>query len=249
MDNKGWDIWTNLAFKTQGYRKNFDLVTENENIITEHNGTISVLRIPEHQPPLTIGEFGFSTWNISLAKVLNINLNKLIKAYKAENTYEELQKLISNKEFDVGEYDRIVFIHGLVIHPDYRKLGVTEEFIEAMYRDYYADNVAIIGLVKPLQDNEIDADFYFRQKVVHIRKNFGITVDYDIIPAKEYYGLDKLNEKKDIESNEYRLFSVAARCGFQRIGNSHLFLFNPETIIERIIEKKSILDSKMPYNL
>lgn len=243
MDKKSWDIWTNLAFKTQGYRKNFDLVTENENIITEYNGTISILNIPERKPPIIVGEFGFSVWNISLAKMLKIGLNKLVKAHKAENTYEELMRLMNEKKFNIKDYDRIVLIHGLVVHPNYRKSGITEEFVEMMYRDFYAENIAVIALVKPIQDNEIDADFYFRQKMVHVKKILGVTLDYDVIPAIQYYGLDKLMEKKDVEANEYRLFSVATRCGFMRIDDSHLFILNPDKAIERIKEKKEMLNS------
>ena len=236
MDKRGWNIWNELTFKTQGYRKNFDLVTENENLITEHSGTISLLRITESKPPLIIGEYGFSVWNISLAKMLNVNLNNLIKSYKSENTYDEIMVLINNKEFDVNKYNRIIFIHGLVIHPDYRKLGITEEFIEFMYRDFYADNVAIIGLFKPIQNNLIDSDYYFKRHLVKVRNKMG-SPEHELIPATEYYSLNQLVEKTDTEMNEYKLFAVAKKCGFNRIDGSHLLLFNSEIIIERIKEK------------
>jgi hypothetical protein len=241
MDSKGWNVWNNLTFKTQGYRKNFDLVTENENIITLHNGTIAIMRLSEQKSPLIVGEYGFSVWNITVADMLKINLNELIKSHKMENAYDELLKLINKNEFDIKKYAKVVFIHGLVVHPNYRKIGVTEEFFEFMYRDFYSENTAIIALVKPIQDNEIDADFYFKQKSLRVRNEDG---DIKLIPAMQYYSLDKLMEKKDIESNEYRLFSVAQRCGFQRINGSHLFLFNPEIIIERIKEKKKLLNEK-----
>lgn len=238
MDKRSWDVWNNLTFKTQGYRKNFDLVTENENIITLYNGTISVIRLSEQKSPLIIGEYGFSVWNIALAKMLGIDLNKLIKSHKMENAYDELLKLINDNEFNINNYAKVVFIHGLVVHPDYRKIGVTEEFFEFMYRDFYSEDTAIIALVKPIQDNEIDADFYFKHKTVRIRNNNG---SIENISAMQYYSLDKLMKKADVESNEYRLFSVAQRCGFLRINSSRLFLFNPEVIIERIKEKKILL--------
>jgi len=234
MDKRTWEIWNNLTFKMQGYRKNFDMVIKNENIITLYDGTIAIIRLFEQKPALVIGEYSFSVWNIALGKMLDINLNELIESHKIENAYDELLILINNNEFNVNNYDKIVFIHGLIVHPDYRKIGVTEEFFEFMYRDFYSENTAIIALVKPIQNNEIDADFYFERKTVLLRNEIGNT---DVIPAIEYYSLDKLMEKKDVESNEYRLFSVAQRCGFQRINNSRLFLFNPKIIIDRIKEK------------
>jgi hypothetical protein len=45
-------------------------------------------------------------------------------------------------------------------------------------------------------------------------------------------------EKQDTEKNEYKLFSVAAKCGFTRIGESYLFQYSPEKTIERMIEKR-----------
>ena len=125
MNKTGWDVWTNLTFKTTGYRKNFDLVNENDNIITEYNGTVSELKIAENIPPKIIGEFGLSTINIGLAKALNIDLNKLLKAHRKENTYGELISLIGLQELKLDTYDKVVLINGLVIHPDYRKISVT----------------------------------------------------------------------------------------------------------------------------
>jgi hypothetical protein len=35
------------------------------------------------------------------------------------------------------------------------------------------------------------------------------------------------------------LFSVAAKCGFTRIGESYLFQYSPEKTIQRMIEKRA----------
>jgi GNAT superfamily N-acetyltransferase len=238
MENNIGDVLHRLAFKTQGYRKNFDLITHNENIITEYVGTISMLRINESQPPLIIGEYGISVWNIELGRITNINLKKLMKEYDMENAYLEMTGLIEDKKFDIHNYKKIVFIHGLIVHPDYRKLGVTEEFIEFVYRDFYNDSTAIIALVKPIQDNTIDADFYFRHKMVNVRNNVGEFDSYDVIPAIEYYSLDKLMENKDREMNEYKIFTIAQKCGFNRLEYSYLFLYNPKITINRILHKQ-----------
>jgi hypothetical protein len=237
MNKTERDVWSNLTFKTQGYRKNFDLVNENDNIITEYNGTISELKIAENMPPKIIGEFGMSTINTGLAEMMNVDLLKLLKTHKRENTYGELIELIGQKKLNITDYSKVVLIHGLVISPDYRKLGVTEEFIEYVYRDYHAENVAVIALVMPVQDNFYDAEHYFKIKNVRVYHHMLLINDFDIVPAMEYYGLNQLLKKKDRESNEYKLFAVANRCGFTRIGENHLFMLNPDKVINRIKEK------------
>ena len=234
MNKTGWEIWNNLTFKTQGYRKNFDLVNENDNIISEFNGTISELKIAENVPPKIIGEYGLSTINVDLASTLNIDLNKLLKAHRKENTYGELLELINQKKWEFGDCNKVVLIHGLVVHPDYRKVGVSEEFVEMIYRDFYGENTAIIALVKPVQDNINDAEYYFKIKNIRVYHQFMQMNEFDTVPAIEYYGLDKFLKKKDIETNEYKLFSVAQRCGFTRMAENHLFILNPDIFINRI---------------
>jgi len=237
MNKAEKDVWNNLTFKTQGYRKNFDLVNENDNIITEYNGTISELKIAENVPPKVIGEFGLSTINTGLAEIMNVDLLKLLKAHRKENTYGELIELIEQKKLRIDVCSKVVLIHGLVVSPDYRKLGVTEEFIEYVYRDYHAENVAVIALVMPVQDNFYDAEHYFKIKNIRVYHQMLLINDFDIVPAMEYYGLNHLLKKKDKETNEYKLFAVANRCGFQRIGENHLFMLNPDIVINRIKEK------------
>jgi hypothetical protein len=237
MNKNGWDVWNNLTFKTQGYRKNFDLVNENDNIITEYNGTISELKIAENVPPKIIGEYGLSTINIDLGATLNVDFNKLLRAHRKENTYVELTELINQRKLRLETYCKVVLIHGLVVHPDFRKLGVTEEFMEMIYRDFYGDNVAIIALVKPVQDNVNDAEYYFKIKNVRVYHQFMQINEIESVPAMEYYRLNELMKKKDTETNEYKLFSVANRCGFTRISENHLFILNPDVVVERIKEK------------
>lgn len=234
MNKERRSVWNNLTFKTTGYRKNFDLVDENDNFITEYNGTISELKIAEKMPPKIIGEYGFSTINIGLAKILNLNLNKLLTTHKKENVYGELIEIIEQKKLNTTSYDKIVLIHGLVIHPNYRKLGVTEEFIEMIYRDFYGENIAIIALVKPVQDNINDAEYYFKIKNVQVYHQFLKINEIETVPALEYYELNQFLKEKDVETNEYKLYSLAKKCGFIRIAENHLFILNPKTVIDRI---------------
>jgi len=223
-----------IAFETQGYRKNFDLL-KNDNIISEYVGRISKLNIDELKPPFKIGEYIFSVWDLSLAKLLNINVLKLMKTYKIRNAYNELHGLISNKDLDIKKYRKIVVIHSLIVHPDYRKNEIVEEFIEFIYRDYYADDIAVIVLAKPLQHNKFEFDFYSKQTIRSYKQLDDN--DYDLISVKEYYSLDKLiNEYKD-ETIMYKLYAVAVKCGFNRINESNLFIFAPDFTINRINEK------------
>ncbi|MDA3781071.1 MAG: hypothetical protein PF487_12740, partial [Bacteroidales bacterium] len=127
-----------------------------------------------------------------------------------------------------------------VLNKNFRKQGITEEFIEMMYRNFYSEDIAIIMLVKPFQDNTIDADFYLNHKQIIIRDSLNEIEDYTI-SALDYYSLNELTEKKDIELNEYKLFTVANRCGFQRINDSYLFLFEPKKILKRISEKQKYI--------
>jgi hypothetical protein len=225
-------VWKNVSFQTKSYRKNFDLIINGDNIITEYAGIISLLRLDEMKPPIFIGEYNFSTWNISVAKLLNININDLISSHKQEDTYVEYLNL-NDKMFE--KYNKIVFIHNLIIHPEYRKIGISEEFVEYLFRDFHSDDTIILALVKPIQDNTINFDSYFTKKFNTETVNDDDS-GYNTVAAVDYYSLDKLTDK-DNESSKYRLFSVAVKCGFQRIKESNLFKFNPEIMIERMKKK------------
>jgi hypothetical protein len=236
MNRNDWNLWSNLTFKTLGYRKNFDLVTMNENIITLYDGMVSEMRLTEQKPPRPVGEYGFSVWNIDLAQKLGVDLERLIKTHDVENTYSEFYNIIKMNVLDVHDYKKIVFIHSFILNEKYRKHGVTQEFIEMIYRDFYCDNTAIIMLVKPFQDNPIDADFYFNRKKIKIKESLDENEDR-LVSATEYYSLNELLEKDDKEFNEYKLFSVANKCGFNRINDSYLFIYSPEKTLKRLQEK------------
>jgi len=237
MNRLDWNLWSNITFKTQGYRKNFDMVNFNENFITEYDGTISEIRFKKRKPPRPVGEYGFSVWNIAMGKSFAVNFHKLIKEHAFEDTYRELIDVIKKEKISIKDYKKIVLVHTLVLKKEYRKRGITEEFTEMLYRDFYCEDVAIIVLVKPFQDNPIDADFFNNRKMVLVRESLNQS-EVVGVPATKYYSLDELVVNKDTELNEYKLFSVANRCGFERINESHLFLFSPEKIAKRMTEKQ-----------
>jgi len=236
------NIWSNITFKTLAYRKNYDLITVDENIITEYDGTVSVLRIEQHKSPLIVGEYGFSVWNIELGNMLGVNFDELINAHHIEDTYNELRTVIANDLFNIHEYKKVVLLHSFMLRADVRKHGLSEEFMEMIYRDFYAEDIAVIALVKPFQNNPMDADYYFKRKSVVINEKSADIVSTNNIPATEYYSLNELNNKEDIELNEYKLFSVATRCGFSRIGESYLFKYDPTKTIDRLMDKSLSLD-------
>jgi len=233
MNKTDSTLWNNLTFKTQNYRKNYDLINLNENFITECDGTISQIRIDERKPPHTVGEYGLSVWNIELGKQFKVNFNDLLKDHAFEDTYGELIDVIRMKKINISDYKKIVLVHNLIIHKDYRNRGVTEELTEMLYRDYYGDNVAVIILVKPFQNNPIDADYYLNHKQIIIRETIK-DKDNTVVPAKEYYSLKELMSVDDTEMIEYKLFAIANRCGFSRINNSYLFIFTQDKTIERM---------------
>lgn len=239
MNKNDWDLLSNITFKTYNYHRNFDLINLNENFITEYDGSISEIRINKRIPPRPVGEYGFSVWNIGLGKKFSVDFKKLIKDHEHEDTYAELIKVVKKKEIDIKKYKKIVLIHTLVLNKKFRKKGVTDEFIEMMYRIFYSEDTAIIMLVKPFQDNLTDAEFYLQHKKVIIRDSLNEIDDFSI-SAKDYYSLDELMKNDDVELNEYKLFAVANRCGFRRINDSYLFLFEPEKILNRISEKQKI---------
>jgi hypothetical protein len=237
MKTNDLSLWNKITFKTLAYRKNFDIINDNENIITEYDGYVSETRISEEKPPMIIGEYGFSVWNIRLGKDLNVDFNKLIYDHRREDSYCELLKLINDNKFNIYDFNKILIVHTLIVRKDFRKSGITQEFTEMLYRDFYNENVAIIALVKPFQDNKIDADFYYYHKTVKV-KNKTKSTEINYIPAIEYYSLKDFDKKNDSELNEYKLFSVANNCGFKRIDDSYLFTLNSQKTIERIIMKK-----------
>jgi hypothetical protein len=236
MKREDWNLWNNITFKTQGYRKNFDLINTNEKFITEYEGMISEIRIEKHLPPRPMGEYSFSIWNIGLGEKFDVDFDKLLKQHGADDLYRELDNMCVDKEFKINNYKKVVLVQTLVLSKEYRKRGVTEEFVEMLYSDFYDDDVAIILLVKPYQNNLVNTE-YFRHKKVVVKETLNPRDAIGVL-ATEYYSLNEFLDNNDTELNEYKLFAVANRCGFQRINDSHLFLLSSKKVEERMIEKQ-----------
>jgi hypothetical protein len=236
MDKNDVSFWSNLTFTTECRRKILDFGIDDENIITPFEGNISILRLSESKPPYIIGDYAFEVWNIETAKLLNIDILKLANDMSCIGTYKEFINLIENKLINVFNYKRIIFIHSLIIHENYRKQGITEEFIEYIYRDYDSKENLILAFVKPIQANS----FYNElcdEKTVQVIDRTDDKYVYDNVVASDYYSLNNVQKKEDNEINEYKLFALVQRCDFERIGESYLFKFTPNKTIKRLKEK------------
>ena len=166
MERQDLKLWNNITFKTQGYRKNFDIINTNDKYITEYEGTISELRIGKRIPPRPVGEYSFSVWNIELGEKFDVDFSELIKKYVVDDLYYELNQVIKKSEFALRKYRKVVLIQTLVLNKNYRKRGITEEFIEMLYNDFHDDDVAIVMFVKPYQNNEHNRIYFKHKKVL-----------------------------------------------------------------------------------
>jgi hypothetical protein len=215
---------------------NFDFFCGNDNIITECGGEILYTnkeRILERKLPILIGEYSLSVWDIDLANLFDLNIINLISD-NPHPLYEELLALINSNDFKINQYSKLIIINSLLIHKDYSNKGITEEFIETMFREYYNDKNAIIAYVIPFQNNPMDKNDYIKEKTVLIKENN----DNKTYTANEYYGLSRFLDKKDHETNKLKLFSLATKCGFIRLDDkSNLFLLKQDKVLKRIFEK------------
>jgi len=237
---KNYELWERLTFKTTNYGRNFDLISDNDTFITECDGEISEVRIEDDKPPFIVGEYCFSIWNLSLAREFDVDLLGIIDDDFTESAYTEIHDLIKDKEIKLNKIDKLIIIHTFILHPKYKKNGVFDEFIEYIYGKYYwgGDN-KLLMLVKPVQTNEIDLDYYQKRKDIELKQELSKNSPVVIIPASEYYDIDGLLTKEDNEHNEYKLYAHACKSGFNRISDTHIFEFKSEYIKFRMEEKRS----------
>lgn len=235
-------VLNNLTFKTTSYNKNTNIVFKDDSFVTEYEGVITKIRIEQEKPPLHIGEFSMTQMNFDIARKFNANLKSYICDRTNEDCYIDLIKLIKEDKFTLEVYDKVFFIHNLIIRPDHRKLGVTEEFIEYIFRTFYREGTKVIALVKPFQLKKEDYAYFMNDKVIDVRIRLADRA-MQSFPAKNYYSLDELQNVGDIEMSEYKLFALANKCGFYRLGESYIFEFEPEKIIKRLQRKLAEIES------
>ena len=228
-----------MSFKTTSYKKNFDLVIKNDCFISEHVGIISEIRIDKNEMPIIAGEFSYSVIDIDLANRHGVNILNLVESHNQQHSFSQLEDVIKNGTFIHNDSKKIILLHTVVINQDYRGLGIMLELMETIYRDYSDAKHTIIALVKPIQDNHMDFQYHRYHNIIKIRTDIS---DFDSVitmSGYDYYGLNKFenDDETDTELNEYKLFAVAAKCGFERIDDSYLFILDTN-IINNIITKK-----------
>ncbi len=242
-------ILENLAFKTKVCHRNFDMISLNESFTTDLEGSITLVRIEENLPPIQIGEFYINIFNFDIARTFDVDLLPLIYAHDKEGSYTDFIDMIKannkNKIFDFETINKLYYVNNFIIRPEFRKLGVCEEFTEFLYKNFHNKNNEIMILAKPLQLIEDDFKYFTTERWVENRMNLQ-SQDIEISPANDYYKLDKLLEyNNDLELCTYKLFAVASRCGFSRTGDdSYIFKFESEKIIKRIKAKQKLYKNK-----
>lgn len=222
----------NITFKSTSYIRNYDFFNNGDNVIIETDGSILLTNINAKVKSTLIGEYSTSLWNLDLMRLMGNDINNLLVETEGQIIYDQFNECIINKNIDLNDYDRILFIHTVVIHSNYRKKGVFFEFIESIYRTYYTNKTLILILAKPFQNNDMDEDYY------RLRKE--VVVDNKPISALKYYSLNQYYDKTDTELNEYKLYNIVNKCGFDRLSNTNLFKLN----IDRFLTKLNTIKFK-----
>lgn len=218
-----------VSFKITSYRHNKDLFYENDSIISSSDGVILQLRVDNNKKPKQIGEYSIDNINLELGRVLSIDINELLDNY-IENKYKELKDEIKYNNFDISNYNRIIIVSSVVISKEFRGYNILNELSEMLYRDYYGHKTLILFHALPFQYNSIDESFYREDRIIKDSNNVGIL-------AFEYYDLDVFYGS-DAELSYYKLYTKIQQCGFNRIGESNLFWFDPTITIKQIKEKQ-----------
>ncbi len=230
MENNNWDLWENISFKTTRYSKNFDFITKNENILTDYDVVISKLNIKERQKATIIGEGKFSLINLEIGRRYGFDIPQLIKDYDYEFVYSELYDILEKKQLNLDKHKKILILQRLVVSKPYRGHEITEEYMEMIHRNYYDENTLIVSLVRPFQYDYIINDYY-------VGENNSNLINGSLF---NYFSLDTFSNKRDEETNCYKLFAIANRCGFSRVGDSFLFQYSPKKTQKRMDNKHNI---------
>ena len=236
-------LWHMLKFKDNAHLSNFDILTENDNLIVEHTGEIIKLRFLEDKPPLPIGDFSYSIWNFKFDKMINNNLLSIMKDYMGNENhpYVDLYRILSDKTLNIQNIDRLIVIHTLILHEDYRKKNIPEEFVEFIYKQFNNDKDIVICNTTPIQHNFEDFDYYNNFKSIEIKNSLNLPAT--IIKAKDYYKINELASDDD-EIDLYKVYGVASRCGFNRIEETNLFILNTNRVLNRMLHKHNTIYNK-----
>ena len=236
MQHKNREVLNNIVFRTTSFDRNEPLIYNNDNILTEGSGTITHVDFSarEHSNIL-VGEFEYTIWNLNYSRELNVNAIPLIKEHVriGQEQYNQIQNLNENEILNFNMINKLIIIHSFILNKKYKKLSIPEEFTEFLYKKYFQKNNKILIYSKPIQDNPIDLDYYCNEKkIINNKKHYS---------GRSYFDLDNLINEKDSEMNKYKVYSVASRCGFKRLGESDIFELKPTIIKNKINNKVQLI--------
>jgi hypothetical protein len=233
------NLWRTIKFKHTAHSSNYDILSDSDNLITEYTGEIVKLRFTDNKPPLPIGDFSFSIWDFGLDKQLNNELIKIMGDYieLKNHPYKSIFNIINEGKLNLKTINKLVIIHSLIIHPSFRSKGVSQEFIEFIYKLYGDnDNNIILLNATPIQYNEEDFDYYNNFKSIEIKDDLKLPAI--IIKAKEYYNFNTLSSG-DEETDLYKIWGVASKCNFNHIEGTNIFILNKNGVLNRLLHKHS----------
>lgn len=99
--------------------------------------------IKKKKSPETIGICNINEFNVRLGLYLNKNPFDLIK--QDLESFLEFNNLINKNISTINEkYDRVLFVYNLLVKEEYKKSGITEEFVKHIYRTLYNEKTLII---------------------------------------------------------------------------------------------------------
>lgn len=233
------NIYQDISFSVKYINRNYDLYDVNDTYNQYYNGEIKLTRVNENKLPKIIGEFSMVMWNLSLMSnfdddpISHINLEE-------EEIYYDLQRVLNDRLIDLNKYDKLIFVTNLLLIDEYKKIGLSEELFEFLYKSYYNKNTLILSLVKPLQEMVSEFKYYSTEKTIKIKSNVR-TNNPLVVSVGEYYNLNELYKLTDDEINQYKLFNKATKIGLSRVGETNIFKFFPKNTIDRINYKNNEL--------
>jgi hypothetical protein len=240
-------LWYMLKFNDNVRTSNFDTLNSNDNLISEHIGDIKKLRYIDNKAPIPIADFSYSVWNFKLDRIIN---NKLINVMSdfiktfidnglfKNHQYFEIFNAFKNKTLNINTVDRLIIINTLIVHPEYKGKNIPEEFVEFIYKQFNNENDIILSITVPIQNNYEDFNHYNKYKSIEIKND--IKTPTTIIKAKDYYDLNNL-KSDDEEIDFYKVYSVATRCGFDRINDTNIFILKPKVVLDRLLKKANVI--------
>lgn len=231
------ELFRYLKFKYIAHHTNFNILTNTDHFLTDYTGDVIKLRFMENKPPLIIGDFSFSVWNFDLANKMNINVFDTFLDYPSNHPYSEIHTIYKTNPNLFYKIKKMVLIHTLILHPDYRGKNISEEFVEFIYRAFYDEDNLILLNATPLQYNEEDFLYFNIYKTIELKNDIHDDDNILKIKAKEYYNLDDLS-KDDLEIDTYKVYGIAARCGFNRLSDTSIFKLEDYKILNRILYKQ-----------